>query len=277
MTYRPGFEPYKCRFCAKVYRGRGATKRHEQSKGGCTLNDRGTKYTERTEEEWVICEEADKPDTISNSIPDLEVGDSIIERDPLTPYQAKEADKLAARIDALSKLDAPLDETVEIMDNMVKVYVSRTEEKAEEPITLEFKFKKQGVVSFKVVGVYTKDELARHFKNAMLQTRNWLDGESEILDIIEIVKDADGKIETLRINRDDGPAVFYARDYDISWMEVEIHASDDDDGDDDGDDDDGDEDDEANEEEEKPLGVGDYVRIGDKDGEDGLSADAYKV
>ena len=221
MTTRRGHEPYKCRFCPRVCGGKGALKKHEQSKSTCPGNENGAKYTERTENERGAGDEGVDAD----SIPELKIGDCIIERDPLTPDQGREVEQRAGVLDAMARVDGSFESTSAIMDGAIKVTASRDPDGAD--VNLSFEFTNPEISGYSAA-CQTKEDFKLSIKRAMLCTREWL-AETPFT-ITDVAVDSDGAISQVSVDRVGGPPIFLASEYMCAWIKYEVEEDEMDDG-----------------------------------------------
>ena len=296
-----------------------------------------------------VDEDDDGEESVPYTIPDLKIGDTLLERNPLTPEQSLEVEQCAGVLLEVTAnvAGAFASSTIKIMDGGIQVTATRDSDGTDVRLSFEFSKIHHADITDYSVDCRSKDDFKIELKRAMLRKRPWR--TEAPFTITSILVDR-GAIVQVGVDRLDGPNIFLASEYMCSW----IHDGGDDEGDDmeveggdEGDDqapkvngyirifnsvtsaygkpfkvasisqdiirlqnvesnefstlpdgamwkpsaypasdteedeeeDDEEEDDEEedDEEDQSPPVVGDYVRIGDEDGSDGLSPDAYKV
>ena len=303
-----------------------------------------------------VDEDDDGEESRPYPIPDLKIGDTLLERNPLTPEQSLEVEQCAGVLEVTANVAGAFARTIKIMDGGIQVTATRDSDGTDVRLSFEFSKIHHADITDYSVDCRSKDDFKIELKRAMLRKRPWR--TEAPFTITSILVDR-GAIVQVGIDRLDGPNIFLASEYMCSWihdggddegadMEVEggdegddqapkvngyirifnsvtsaygkpfkvasisqdiirlqnvesnefstlpdgamwkpsaYPASDTEDEEEDdeeegGEEKDGEEEDdeeEDDEEDQSPPVVGDYVRIGDVDGSDGLSPDAYKV
>ena len=134
---------HKWHGCGRHIANKAALTRHQNA---CNVGREQREREQREQQEREQQEQQEQHDD-EESVMGITVNDRIAERNPVTPEQGREAAQRAAVLLAYTKVDGPLDTTMDLLGGIIKVNVERKTHDVDSPVTLVFNFAQPGVAT----------------------------------------------------------------------------------------------------------------------------------